>query len=63
MIQSILKENALFIEPSFNETNAINVGIAAFHKFTNSCLENTLTPLYLKKSSAEIELDNKLKDN
>lgn len=62
MIQSVLKKNASFIDTSFYETSAINIGIAAFHKFTNSNLENTLLPLYLKKSSAEIELENKLKE-
>lgn len=44
-----------------NKLNAKNIGLAAFYKYklNNTNEKNSLSPLYLKKSSAEIMLEEK----
>lgn len=59
MLQSTLKENALFPDNNtYNNLTAVSVGIAAFDVYVNNkCNEEeyNLSPTYLKKSSAERE--------
>lgn len=62
MIKSVLGENAIIKNTSLSATN---VGIAAFDVY-NSCSDNDYTnisPLYLKKSSAERLLNEKNANN
>lgn len=61
MLQSNLKENAIIKDDNkFINLSAVNTGIAAFDAFvkTEDC---PLSPLYLKKSNAERELEEKNK--
>ena len=61
MIESELKDIVNFITTEeTNECNASSIGIAAFHKFSNGNL-SPIIPLYLKKSSAELLLEDKNK--
>lgn len=55
MIQSELKNNAIFVENE-NCTNSTHIGLATFrhYKDCKSCNSNELKPMYLKKSSAEV---------
>ena len=66
MLESVLKDNALFAEnENYNKLNAVSIGKAAFKIF--SCNEYSeeynLSPLYLKKSNAERELEAKQNGN
>lgn len=67
MLESILKEKAIFIDnEELNNLSAKSVGMAAFDVFTNNrCNEEeyNLSPIYLKKSSAERELEEKENGN
>lgn len=66
MLKSTLKENAIFsINENINKLNAISVGIAAFDVFSNDFINEDyeLSPIYLKKSSAERELEEKENGN
>jgi len=55
MIQSELKNNAFFVE-SENCTDATHIGLAAYRHYLNGKYynSNTIQPMYLKKSSAEV---------
>ncbi len=61
VLKSVLKENANFTcDMHSNDLNAINIGTAAFNIFKNDEVCNyPLSALYLKKSSAEIILEEK----
>lgn len=59
MIQSNLDKEIIF---SSNIQNAITVGKAAFHKISKGNLTPPI-PLYLKKSSAEILMEEKTNGN
>lgn len=67
MLESILKEKAIFADnEELNNLSAKNVGMAAFDVFSNNhCNEEdfNLSPIYLKKSSAERELEEKENGN
>lgn len=66
MLESTLKENAFFSNNEiYNKLNAISVGLAAFDVFSNNknSEEYNLSPIYLKKSSAERELEEKQNGN
>lgn len=60
-IKQELSEQAVFAPHYCNEQSAIFVAIAALQKYQNNEIENadTLHPLYLKKSQAERQLENK----
>ena len=47
-------------DENINDCNASSIGIAAFHKFSNGNIA-PIVPLYLKKSSAELLLEDKNK--
>lgn len=51
--------NCIFIEGDLNYQNAVSVGRAAYIKYINKDEIVPLSPLYLKKSQAEIMLDKK----
>ena len=55
MIQSELKNNAIFIENE-NCTDATHIGLASYRHYQDGkyCSSNELKPMYLKKSSAEV---------
>jgi len=62
VLKSALKDNAIFAENDiYNKLNAVSVGKAAYKIF--SCdeysEEHNISPLYLKKSNAERELEAK----
>ena len=61
MIEFELNNNAQFFQDSScNKLNAINVGIASFNTFNKNKSDfSNITPLYLKKSSAELTLEEK----
>ncbi len=63
MLKSTLKENAIFADDnSLNNLTSVSVGIAAFHICTDNKYnedEYTLSPTYLRKSSAEMNLQEK----
>ena len=61
MIEFELNTNAQFFQDSScNKLNAINVGIASFNTFNKNKSDfSNITPLYLKKSSAELTLEEK----
>lgn len=62
VLKSELKEKAVIIDdPSLHITNAIHIGRVAFSKFLANPDQDysSIEPLYLKKSSAEIELEAK----
>ena len=64
VIQSELNKQAIFSENIIdNKLNSVSIGKAAFDKFLNSNINNynNITPLYLKKSSAELALEEKNK--
>lgn len=65
MLQSTLKERAIFPNNNtYNNLSAVSVGIAAFDVYTNNKyteVEYSITPTYLKKSSAEREQEEKQK--
>ena len=54
-------ENSIFASDNQNNQTSINIGLAAFDKYNSSNYEPsyTLSPIYLKKSQAEINLDLK----
>lgn len=62
-----LKENAIFADDKIcHKLNAISLGRAAFSVFSNSkCSEEeyNLSPLYLRKSNAERDLEEKQNEN
>ena len=64
VIQSELNKQAIFCKNiTDNKLNSVSIGKAAFDKFSNSntnCFTD-ITPLYLKKSSAELSLEEKNK--
>lgn len=62
MLKSELKEKAIILkEESYHNINAIHIGKVAFSKFLADPTQDFsfLEPLYLKKSSAEIALEEK----
>lgn len=63
MLKSNLYENAIFVEDeNYNKLNATSVAKAAFDVFCNKKYldENyNISPLYLRKSSAQIQLEEK----
>lgn len=62
VIQSQLDKRALFSKDSMkNKLNAISIANAAFDEFNNSSNFSDIIPLYLKKSSAELTLEEKNK--
>lgn len=66
VLESSLKEKAIFSDnEKANDLTAISIGQAAFDVFTNSKFdkEYNLSPIYLKKSSAERELEEKQNGN
>lgn len=61
MLQSSLKENAIIKEDNnYINLSAVNTGMSAFDAFTKN-EDCPLSPLYLKKSNAERELEEKNK--
>ncbi len=66
VLESSLKEKAIFNNnEETNNLTAVSIGKAAFDVFTNneSSKDYNLSPIYLKKSSAERELEEKLNGN
>lgn len=66
VLKSVLKENAIFANnDSYNKLNAVSIGKSAFKVFSYDEYnkEYTLSPLYLKKSNAERELEAKQNGN
>lgn len=65
VLKSVLKENAKFeSDASLNDLSSVSIGIAAFNMYKNNKLDKcSLSPLYLKKSSAEILLEEKNANN
>lgn len=62
VLESTLKENAFFAsDDKSNKLNATNLGIAAFEVLKNNLYseEFNLSPLYLRPSNAERELEEK----
>lgn len=60
VIQSVLEKNVLFSDDiSKNKLNAVSVAIAAIDKLNMGKKNFDVTPLYLKKSSAEELLERK----
>lgn len=63
---NLIKEtfkNSVLYEDEKNDSSSISIANAALYKFENNIDDISLSPLYLKKSSAEIELEKKKKDN
>jgi hypothetical protein len=55
MIESELDKNNIIID-EITTLNSSIIGKIAINKITNNCdISNRITPLYLKKSSAELE--------
>lgn len=51
-------KNANFAQNNANKCNAVSIGIAAFnHNNANLNFDNSLSPMYLKKSQAERQLE------
>ena len=64
VIEFELNNNAEFADNTYNKLNAINVAKASFNIYnTNKSDFSNITPLYLKKSSAEITLEEKNESN
>lgn len=67
VLQSTLKEKAIFVaNEEQNKLTAESLGIAAFDVYTNNRFnekEFNLSPIYLKQSSAERELEEKQNGN
>ena len=67
VLESALKENAIFTTNNEeNKLSAKSIGIAAFDVFSNNEYgyeEFNLSPIYLRKSSAERELEEKQNGN
>lgn len=66
MLKSTLKENAIFSsDVNANKLTATSIGIAAFEVFSNNLKneEYNLSPIYLKKSNAERELEERKNGN
>ena len=66
MLKSSLKENAFFANSeNDNKLTAISIGTSAFDIFSNNINseEFNLSPIYLKKSNAERELEEKQNGN
>ncbi len=67
MLKSTLKENAIFSDNNLrNDLTSVSLGMAAFDIYTNNkCNEEeyNLSPIYLRKSSAERELEEKQNGN
>lgn len=66
VLKSSLKEKAIFSDnEELNNLTATSIGIAAFDVFNNNIHdeEYNLSPIYLKKSSAERELEEKQNGN
>lgn len=66
VLQSTLKENAIFPNnEACHNLSAISVGRAAFDVFSNSKYseEYNLSPLYLRKSNAERDIEEKQNGN
>lgn len=49
--------NCTFASEDLNNQNAVSIGKAAYIKYTNNISSSSLSPLYLKKSQAEMMLD------
>lgn len=67
VLKSTLKENAIFPDyDTYNYLTAVNIGIAAFDIYTNNKYneeEYNLSPIYLRKSSAELKEQEKQNGN
>ena len=66
VLKSSLKENAFFANSeNDNKLTAISIGTSAFDIFSNNINseEFNLSPIYLKKSNAERELEEKQNGN
>ena len=66
MLKSTLKENAFFADDTYCKLSSVSVGKSAFDVFTNNKYmdeEYSTSPLYLKKSNAERELEEKQNGN
>lgn len=62
MIESELKDQAIFIsEIEKNKTHAFQVGLATYSHYQENqfCYSEDLKPMYLKKSSAELQIKEK----
>lgn len=59
VIQFKLGKRVLFSKETENKLNATSVAYAAFDEFKNNSNFSEIVPLYLKKSSAEITLEEK----
>ena len=55
MIESKMKETLVLLDKEYNELNARNIGLAALLKHDKAIDSNNLQPIYLRKSSAEIQ--------
>ena len=55
MIESKMKEALVSVDEKNNILNAGNIGFAAFLKQSEAVDSNNLKPVYLRKSSAEIQ--------
>lgn len=66
MLKFSLKENAIFSDiETINKLTATSIGICAFDVFSNNINsdEYNISPIYLKKSNAERELEEKQNGN
>lgn len=67
MLQSSLKENAIFPDNNaYNDLTSVSIGMAAFDIFTNNKYnekEYNLSPTYLRRSSAELKEQEKQNGN
>ncbi len=64
VIESILEEKAIFPSNEIsNYLTATSVGIAAFDNISNTSKEFSISPLYIRKSSAEKLLEEKQNGN
>lgn len=52
--------NGLFKQNENNYLNTSNLGIAAYNKYYNNEFSNDVSPMYLKKPQAQIQLEQKL---
>lgn len=53
--------NGIKNETNSNYLDIENLGIAAFKKFNNNCINKNILPLYLKKPQAQQQLEEKMK--
>ena len=55
VIKSKMEEKVVILDQENSKLNAINIGNAAFLKQAEAVDSNNLKPIYLRKSSAEIQ--------